>query len=43
MFKIKEIIKTAKETMAEILKYKDMNITGINHLIYAAATVTTKK
>jgi hypothetical protein len=29
--------------MAEILKSKDLNLTEINHLIYAAATVITEE
>jgi len=42
MFKLKVIIKTANEAMEEILDEKDLNITELNHLIYAAATVITK-
>jgi hypothetical protein len=43
MFKIKEIVKTANEAIAEILKDKCVNLTEIYHLIYAAATVTTEE
>jgi hypothetical protein len=32
-------MKTANEAMGEILDEKDLNITELNHLIYAAATV----
>jgi len=37
MFKIKEIVKTANEAIAEILKDEDLNLMVINHLIYVAA------
>jgi hypothetical protein len=30
-------VRTANETIAEILKDKDLNLTVINHLIFAAA------
>ena len=43
MLKIKVIMKTANEAMEEILDEKDVNITELNHLIYAAATVTTEE
>jgi hypothetical protein len=43
MFKIEEIVKTASEAIAEILKDEDLNLTVINHLIYAAATVITEE
>jgi hypothetical protein len=36
-------LKTANEAMAKILKDKDLNLTEIMHLIYAAATVITKE
>ena len=39
MLKIKVIMKTANEAMEEILDERDLNITELNHLIYAAATV----
>jgi hypothetical protein len=39
MFKLKVIMKTANEAMGEILDEKDLNITELNHHIYAAATV----
>jgi len=32
-------MKTPNEAMGEILAEKDLNITELNHLIYAAATV----
>ena len=41
--KIKVIMKTANEAMEEILDEKDLNITELNHLIYAAATVITEE
>jgi hypothetical protein len=37
MFKIKEIVKTANEAIAEILKDEDLNLMVINRLIYVAA------
>jgi hypothetical protein len=43
MFKIKVIVKTANEAIAEILKDEDLNLTAINHLTYAAATVITEE
>ena len=43
MFKLKVIINTANEAMGEILYEKDFNITELNHLIYAAATVITEE
>jgi hypothetical protein len=43
MFKLKVIMKTANEAMGEILDEKDLNITELNHLIYAAATVITEE
>jgi hypothetical protein len=39
MSKLKVVMKTANEAMGEILDKKDLNITELNHLIYAAATV----
>ena len=36
-------MKTANDAIADILKYKDLNLTEINHLIYAAATVITEE
>ena len=43
MFKLKVIMKTANEAIGEILDEKDLNITELNHLIYAAATVITEE
>ena len=43
MFQIKIITNTANEAMEEILDGKDLNITELNHLIYAAATVITEE
>jgi hypothetical protein len=43
MFKIKVIVKMADKAMEEILDKKDLNITELNHLIYAAATVITEE
>jgi len=42
-FKIKVIIKMANKVMEEILDAKDLNITELNHLIYAAAMVITEE
>ena len=42
MFKLKVIMKTSNEAMREILDEKGLNITKLNHLIYAAATVITE-
>ena len=42
MSNIKEMMKTANEAMKEILDEKDLNITELNHHIYAAATVITE-
>jgi hypothetical protein len=36
-------VKASSETIAEILKDKDLNLTEINHLIYAAAKVITEE
>jgi uncharacterized secreted protein with C-terminal beta-propeller domain len=43
VFKIKEIMKTATQTMAEILAGKDLNMTESHQLIYAAATAVTEE
>src|SRR5215469_5989297 len=43
MFKLKVIMKTANEALVEILDEKDLNVTELNHLIYAAATVITEE
>jgi hypothetical protein len=43
MFQIKAIVKTANETMVEILEGKDVNTTELHNLMYAAATITKKK
>ena len=43
MFKLKVIMKTANEAMGEILDERDLNITELNHLMYAAATVFTEE
>jgi hypothetical protein len=43
MSKMKVIMKTANEAMGEILDEKDLNITELNYLIYAAATVITEE
>jgi hypothetical protein len=43
MLKINVIMRTANEAMEEILDEKDLNITLLNHLIYAAATVITEE
>ena len=36
-------MRTANEAMEEILDEKDLNITELNHLIYAATTVITEE
>ena len=36
-------MKTANEAVEEILDRKDLNITELNHLIYAAATVICRR
>jgi hypothetical protein len=41
VFQIEEIVETAKETVAETLQDKDVNMTEINHLIYPASTAIT--
>ena len=44
MFKLKVIMKTANEAMrTKVLDEKDLNITELNHLIYAAAKVITEE
>jgi hypothetical protein len=43
MSKMEVIMKMANEAMGEILDEKDLNITELNHLIYAAATVITEE
>ena len=43
MFKLKVIMKTANYAIGEILDKKDLNMTELNHLIYAAATVITEE
>jgi hypothetical protein len=43
MFKTKEIVKTGNEEMAEILAGKDLNMTELNHLNYAAAAALTEE
>jgi hypothetical protein len=43
MSKLKAIMRTANEAMREILDEKYLNITELNHLIYAAATGITEE
>ena len=43
LFKLKVIMKTANEAMGEIVDEKDLNVTELNHLIYAAAMVITEE
>ena len=43
MSKIKVIMKMPNEAMEDILDEKYLNITGLNHLIYAAAMVITEE
>jgi hypothetical protein len=42
-FQINEILKTANEAVAKLLKDKDLNLTEIIHLIYTAAMVIMKE
>jgi hypothetical protein len=42
IFTVKERMKTAGEAMAEMLEDKNVNLTVINYLIYAGATVITE-
>jgi hypothetical protein len=43
MPKLKFIIIMVNEALEEILNQEDLNITELNHLIYAAATVITEE
>jgi hypothetical protein len=43
MFKIILIAKMVNKAIEEILDEKDLNITELNHLIYAAATIITEE
>jgi hypothetical protein len=43
MSKLKVIMIMANEAIEEILNQTDLNITELNHLIYAAATVITEE
>ena len=43
MFKIKVIMKMANEAMEEILHGRDLDITELNYLVYAAAAVITEE
>jgi hypothetical protein len=43
MSKMKVIMKAVNEAMGEKLDEKDLNITELNQLIYAAATVITEE
>jgi hypothetical protein len=43
MSKLKVIMIMANEAIEKILNQTDLNITELNHLIYAAATVIQKK
>jgi len=43
MCKTKEIMQMVNKTIEGILDGKDINITELNHLIYAAATVITEE
>jgi len=43
MFKIKEIVKTANEEIAEILKYKDLNLTEMSNLSMQQQWLLQKK
>jgi hypothetical protein len=43
VLKINEIMKTVNEAMAETLAGKDLNLTELNHCVYAAATALTEE
>jgi hypothetical protein len=43
MFKIKEIVKTANEAIAEILKDKDLNLTEMSNLSTQQQQLLKKK
>jgi hypothetical protein len=43
VLKVKEIVKTVNEAMAEILAGKDLNMTELNHLIHVAAAALTEE
>ena len=43
MFKIKAIMQKINKATEDILEGRDLNITDLNHLIYAAATVITEE
>ena len=43
MFKMKLIMRTANDAVREILCERDFDVTELNHLIYAAATVITEE
>jgi hypothetical protein len=43
MSKMKVIMKAANEAIGEILDEKDLIITELNHLIYAAAKIITEE
>jgi hypothetical protein len=43
MSKLKVIMIMANEAIEEILNQKDLNITELNHLIYAGAAVITEE
>jgi hypothetical protein len=43
MLKIKQIMKTTNEAVAEILVGKDLNLTDLNHFIYTEAVVITEE
>jgi hypothetical protein len=43
MYKLKAIMIMTNEAMEEILDQTDLNISELNHLIYAAATIITEE
>ena len=43
MFKIKEIVKTANKAIPEILKNKDLNLTGMSNLSMQQKKLLQKK
>jgi hypothetical protein len=43
VFRVKEKMKTANKAQVEILAGKDLNMTELNHLIYAAVTALTEE
>jgi hypothetical protein len=43
VFKVKVVMKTSNEELAQILAGKDLNMNELNHLIYTTATALTEE